>query len=89
MHGYFYMDFDFKVGTYEVTVNEGKPKTGHCGADQLLDLGYMTYGDRVTVTVTTRGYGKIVGDVEGYTIKGDALKKLYAAKEAVLSLVEE
>ena len=75
--GYFYMDFDFKVGTYEVTVNEGKPKTGHCGADQLLDLGYMTYGDRVTVTVTTKGYAYVRGGVQSYTIEETALYQAY------------
>ena len=75
--GYFYLDFDFKVGTYEVTVNEGKPKTGHCGADQLLDLGYMTYGDRVTVTVTTKGYTYVRGGVQSYTIEENALYQAY------------
>ncbi len=71
--GYFYLDFDFTVGTYEVSVNEGSAKTGHCGADQLLEVGYVTPGDHVTVTVTTRGYAYAEGGVSGYTIEENAL----------------
>ena len=86
--GHVYLDFDFTVGTYEVTINEGKPKTGHCGADQLLDLGYMTFGDRVTVTVTTRGYEYAPGGVRGYTIEENALYDAYKKLSKEIMRVE-
>jgi hypothetical protein len=75
--GSFFLDFDFTVGEYKLFVNERSSRSGMCGSEPIVDLGYLSKGDKVTVTVTTRGYGKIVGDVEGYTIKGDALNEAY------------
>jgi len=73
--GYFYLEFDFSVGEYEVSVDGGKLRTGACGADPLLDVGYLYMGDRVTVTVTTRGYGQVVCGVRGYSIDKEALSE--------------
>ena len=75
--GYFFLEFDFTVGTYEVTINEGRTKTGHCGADQILNTEYLQAGDRVTVTVTVSGYSGISCGIRGYSVDKDALSEAY------------
>ena len=75
--GSFFLDFDFTVGEYKLFVNERSSRSGMCGSEPIVDVGYLNKGDRVTVTVTIRGYGKVVGDVEGYTVNGDALAEAY------------
>ena len=76
--GSFFLDFDFTVGEYKLFVNERSSRSGLCGSEPIVDVGHLSKGDKVTVTVTIRGYGKVVGDVEGYTVNGAALDEAYA-----------
>lgn len=71
--GYFYLEFDYTVGNYEVTVNEGTTRRGSCGEDPLLGLERLRAGDQVKVTVTTRGYGKATCGIHAYTVDKEAL----------------
>ncbi len=86
--GYFFLEFDFTVGTYEIVINDGQPRTGHCGADQILDVDYLYYGDRVTVTVTTNGYSGISCGIKGYTVDEEALSEAYQKLSAGAMQVE-
>ena len=75
--GHFYLEFGFLVGEYSVSVDGGRPRTGACGADPLLDMGYLYAGDSVTVTVTTRGYRQVVYGVRGYILDDAALSEAH------------
>ena len=75
--GCFFLEFDFTVGTYEIVINEGQPRTGHCGADRILNVDNLYLGDRVTVTVTTRGYSGVRCGIKAYTIDEEALSEAY------------
>ena len=75
--GSFFLDFDFTVGEYKLFVNERSCLSGRCGSEPIVDVGHLSKGDKVTVTVTIRGYGKVVGDVEGYTVNGAVLDEAY------------
>ena len=75
--GSFFLDFDFTVGEYKLFVNERSSLSGRCGSEPIVDVGHLSKGDKVTVTVTIRGYGKVVGDVEGYTVNGAVLDEAY------------
>ncbi|MBR6745250.1 MAG: YfhO family protein, partial [Clostridia bacterium] len=86
--GYFCLEFDFKVGTYEVVINEGSSRTGHCNADPILNTEYLLTGDRVRVTVTTRGYSGINCGIRGYTFDEQALPEAYEKLSAGAMQVE-
>jgi uncharacterized membrane protein YfhO len=75
--GYAYVEFDFTVGTYEITMSDGYSMTGHCGADQQINIGYLTYGDLVTVKVTLNGYSYARCGVNAYIIDETALGRAH------------
>ena len=86
--GYFFVEFDFTVGNYEISVNGGEPRMGSCGADPILDLGLLCPDDRVTVTVTTRGYAWTSCGIRGYIVDEWALEEAYEKLSANALQVE-
>ena len=86
--GYFFLEFDFTVGNYEIYVNDNEPRMGSCGADPILDLGFLCPGDLVTVTVTTRGYEKTPCGIRGYSVDDFALEEAYEKLSAGALQVE-
>lgn len=75
--GYFYIDFDFKVGTYTAFVNGAGKRTGACASDPLLSMGYVKKGDSISVTVTVKGYQTVWADMSGWILDKDALDRAY------------
>ena len=86
--GYFFLDFDFTVGTYTVSIDGSEVRTGHCGADPLVDVGYLYAGDRVNVTVTVHGYSYALCGVRGYSLDKEALREAYKKLSAESLQVE-
>ena len=75
--GIFYLDFDFKVGTYTAFVNGRNKHTGACGSDTLLSLGAVQKGDIISVEVKTRGYRTILYGVCGWILQEEGLMKAH------------
>ena len=75
--GYFFLDSDFKVGNYEIYINGLKMRTGACGADPLIDVGYLYEGNTVSVTVKTKGYSAVLFGMRAYTMTKDRLETTY------------
>ena len=75
--GYFFLDSDFKVGNYEIYVNGMKMRTGACGADPLIDVGYLSEGNTVSVTVKTNGYSVVLFGMRAYTMTKELLETTY------------
>ncbi|MBQ8498127.1 MAG: YfhO family protein [Clostridia bacterium] len=75
--GYFYLDFDFKIGTYTAFINGKNKHTGSCGSDTLLSLGYVQKGDTVSVEVSAGGYQTVLYGVKGWVLNEDALMAVH------------
>ncbi len=75
--GSLYLEFDFTVGDYQVKVNGRDFRSGSCAEFPIVDLDHLTPGDLVTVTVTTRGYGKTRCGVYAYSMNEKALSEAY------------
>ncbi|MBE6665115.1 MAG: hypothetical protein E7603_02695 [Ruminococcaceae bacterium] len=75
--GYFFLDSDFTVGNYEIHVNGLKMRTGACGADTLIDVGYLYEGNTVSVTVRVKGYSVILFGMRAYTMPKKDLEATY------------
>ena len=77
--GIFFLELDFTVGNYEVCVNGYKKQSGACGSDPLIDVGELSEGDTVSVTVKVKGYSHMLFGIRAYTIRESELKKAYQA----------
>ncbi len=71
--GWFYLDFDFKVGNYTAYVNGSGKRSGACGSDPLTSMGYVKKGDWVSVEIKVKGYSTIMGGVNGWIVDDAAL----------------
>ena len=75
--GIFFLELDFTVGNYEVYVNGYKKQSGACGSDPFIDVGNLSDGDTVSVTIKVKGYSYMIFGVRAYTIRESELKKSY------------
>ena len=75
--GYFFIESDFNQGNYEIFVNGIKKKTGSCGAEPMIDVGYLRDGDEITVKVKIKGYAAVRCGIRGYTMTKGQLNAVY------------
>lgn len=75
--GFFYIDFDFIVGNYTVSINDGAEKTGSCGRDPLKNVGYVKKGDTIYLKVVISGYGVALYGADGYIIDDIVVERAY------------
>ena len=75
--GFFYIDFDFIVGNYTISINDGAEKTGSCGRDPLKNVGYVKKGDTIYLKVVISGYGVALYGADGYIIDDTVVARAY------------
>ena len=74
-NGLFYLDFQFIVGDFTAKINDGPVIYGNCGRDPLKSLGEVKEGDKVTVTVTIKGYGVALYGVDGCVVDYETIER--------------